>query len=469
MIRNLLIILILLVSANTKAQTNHKNIVISNILSDQRIVSYVSWPKTPYIDLGEDFFNNYPQELILCRGKSYIHVNGTGRLYKVDTSQNGIIITRVDSTTHFGYNYGAFSFCYNNNIYNIGGYGYWRMNGQLRIFNQDARQWDIVKLNKEIPILVGREEGLVWYDIKKGKIYTAYYSQTNEAVKAKGPVNEETVYDVMVLDLQKKEWSKIGKLRNEILNNLRTVKPITNSPWGQLITIEDKLAILDFKNNAVLSLDSKNKKYQSLIRAVFHNIFYFKDSTLFYSDNKVNLDSIVLHYSDFTTSNIQLYSSSLLSTELFINPNYYYIPLSIFVLIGLGVFYFLRKSKKIKKDGLTIKSVSETTSLVDKANGKSLFDELELQLLALIIRNSESGNTTTIEEQNKVLGLGKKSTDIQKKQRSDIIIGINKKYTFVTNLQEPLILKKRTEDDKRSFEYYIDYSKLEAVNLLISK
>lgn len=92
-----------------------------------------------------------------------------------------------------------------------------------------------------------------------------------------------------------------------------------------------------------------------------------------------------------------------------------------------------------------------------------VFDERELQLLQAIMQNSSSGKTTSIEEQNKILGLSKKSVEIQKKQRSDVIMSINRKYAFVSQKEELLILKKRTEFDKRTYEYFIDFARIEEI------
>lgn len=92
---------------------------------------------------------------------------------------------------------------------------------------------------------------------------------------------------------------------------------------------------------------------------------------------------------------------------------------------------------------------------------------MEIQLLQLLIKNTESGLPTTTEQQNKVLGLSKKNIEIQKKQRSDIIISINRKFSFITKKDEPLILKRRTEFDKRAFEYFLEYSRLEDIKTFI--
>ena len=105
-------------------------------------------------------------------------------------------------------------------------------------------------------------------------------------------------------------------------------------------------------------------------------------------------------------------------------------------------------------------ALSEETKENNGSNHQQLFDEKELQLLLLLIDNSAKGKTTSIDDLNKVMGLTKKPVEIQKKQRSDTITSINKKYSFTTRSDEPIIEKNRTEFDKRSFEYFIAFEKL---------
>ena len=66
------------------------------------------------------------------------------------------------------------------------------------------------------------------------------------------------------------------------------------------------------------------------------------------------------------------------------------------------------------------------------------------------------------------MGLLNKTIDIQKKQRSDVIISINKKYAFATGDKTSIIQKKRTEFDQRTFEYFIEPAKFRYIAPLIS-
>ena len=75
----------------------------------------------------------------------------------------------------------------------------------------------------------------------------------------------------------------------------------------------------------------------------------------------------------------------------------------------------------------------------------------------LLLKSSLQAKGTSIEELNRLLGVSGKTVEIQKKQRSDVITSINRKYRFAFKTNELFINKKRLEPDKRTFEYYIDY------------
>lgn len=443
------------------ADTPNNNILIESLLKDSKPISFVSWQRENYLSTLDSTFDTFPQNLIKSGSELFVFINGGGRLYRVTNEGNGQHFTRIDSTINFGYNIGSFGFSYNKHIYSLGGYGYWRMNGQLRIFNDKARQWDIVKLNKEIPILTGLAEGLIWYDVNNKKIYTAYYINRNEAVKTSSIDDTQFIFDVMELDLQKNEWQKMGVLNKYVESKLQNIKPLTMSPWGQIVSIGDKITLLDFANNKVLSLDVRKDYYQTIVRSFWGNSFYFKDSTLFWG-NRNKLDSINLHYSDFITINESLYLKESFLPNFLVQNSYLSIPIVI-LLIGLLLFWFKRIKAKnilIQRGDFPLKGFIGT---------QAVFEEMEIQLLNLLINNTATGTTTSTEEQNKVLGLSKKNPEIQKKQRSDIITGINRKYSFVTKNDDPIIQKQRTDFDKRSFEYFIDYTRLNEITSFLKE
>lgn len=92
---------------------------------------------------------------------------------------------------------------------------------------------------------------------------------------------------------------------------------------------------------------------------------------------------------------------------------------------------------------------------------KSLYDLNEIELIRAMIKHPE--HTLSAEEVNVLLGTSKKSLDVQRKVRSDIIISINHKYQEKTGHGDALITKVRSDSDKRLVNYFISPEKFELI------
>ncbi len=333
-------------------------------------------------------------------------------------------------------------------------------------------EWDIVKLNKEIPVLY--EENLLWYDIKAHKIYIGLYSITNDAVKT-NTTDSKLVYDVMVLDLAATDWTKIGDLSSYLKLNNAQMKPVAMSPWGLLVCVDTKFSLIDYRNNQVLSLEAKaDNDYQSLQRNINQGNCYFKDSTLYYGNNEARtLDSISLHYSDFKPTGEVVYTIAVTTVASSYLP---WMIGGLLVLVSAAIFYLLKYkvSIQVRKKG-TINEVKqeilpneESSNEINTPSTSIYFDEKELQVLQLLFDNSINQLRTSTDALNNVLGVSKKANDVQKKQRSDVMSSINKKFSFISQNEHAIIDKTRTDVDKRSFEYFISTERLEEVKAVIT-
>lgn len=433
--------------------------LLGNLLNNTKPVSYIKTEKNRFFSEADQAFVSHFYKLISSDHNLYAWVDGTGRLYKAARFDTGIAFIRQDSTIHFGYNIAAFPFSYQGKIYTLGGYGLWRINGQLRVFNDIDRQWDIVKLNEEVPFIFDSEENLLWYNPTSSSIYLGCAMYRNEAVGQNNTEMDETKLDYTVrrLDLKKMQWEKLGELSEPLKN--KPVSTITMSPWGQLILTADKINLIDYARNSILTLDINNKAYQSIVRNRYSSTFYYKDSTLYYGDiRSMKLDSVQMKYADFEPTGQIVYSP--LTNKTYTRVLLFTIAGAVFLLL----LWSLSKTYKIKlinKKKVQLESKVYVESTLQ-------FDEKELQLLELLVKNSLDKQYTSLDEINHVLGIGKRSLEIQKKQRSDIISSINKKYCQTYSSQENLILKQRADFDKRSFEYYIDASKIDFLTHIFS-
>ena len=396
-------------------------------------------------------FNKHIQTIIKSDSGIFCLVDGTGMLYKQSSPEGQF--SRIDSTLFWGYNLGAFPFTYKSEIYNLGGSGLWRSNGHLRKFNFIAHEWDIVPLNEEVSVISSDKAGLVYYDQQTGKIYSGYSYNINDGIKpdSKGP---EYNYKVMCLDLATKEWSYLGELNSNLIDNIKSEYNVAITPMGLLTIGSTNLNLWDFKNNKLLQLNEAKGVFQSIKRGIDTTLVYYKDYHIYLGRGANNLDSIKLTIDDFHLAGT-IYSTSILTILKPYRSGIYIIIVAILMaLLYKGLLLY--KSSVISK--------YEAQALLDDyalASNVRLFTDQELLLLNLLISNSSKGVKTNINDINDFLGFSHMSIETQKSQRHNLITGINKKYLDKT--KRTLILREKLEFDKRSYVYFISEDEITAV------
>ncbi|MDZ4810576.1 MAG: LPXTG cell wall anchor domain-containing protein, partial [Bacteroidota bacterium] len=415
-------------------------------------IAAISWDGNKYFTPAEKQFANNPQCLIKNNKGLYAALNGSGVLYKALLANDRIEFERIDSTVYFGDNFDSFIFSYRDTIYSLGGYGYWKTKGLLRYYIEQRHEWEIMKLNQEIPVLGGKIYDLFCYDQQNGKLYFGFTREENNTTTGKES-NSNLHFETMVLDLVKKEWQQLGTLADFLKNDLTSIININSSPFGQMIAFRNKNLFLDYANNKIYRLsDTKQREIEQLPTSTGDaHVTYFIGST-FYSwlTSKNLIDSLVLQAKDLVLLNEKIYIEGLSPATDINQEGSNKKTFVLFTLIGLSViagsgYYFWKK----KKQNTGFPQQQENNS-----NGNHFvipFSPLEIEVISTIAENSLKGNYTSIEEVNKALGVSKKNIEIQKKQRSDIITSINKKYSYIKQSPQELIEKRRTEFDKRSF------------------
>jgi hypothetical protein len=439
-------------------------------LNDSLEIAHISREANSYISLQEKPFDELPQDLVKNKRGLYVFLNGSGRLYKVIKNEKGVDFNRLDTTRYLGYNGGCFTFSYRDTIYNLGGYGLWRINGQLRAYVERTKQWDIVKLNHEIPIMFGKDNTLLWFDRREGKIYTGISIVRDEAVKDTGLNEAKFIYDVSVLDLSTKDWKKLGYLGSFLRNEIPNFTNITSSPWGQLIFSGNKWMLVDFKRNRLLTLNASKQQQitSALAPHIASNSFYFRDSVLYAANSRSGrIDSFQLSKTDFIATNEVVFEVFTETAHPGGPGNYIFMVLAV-ILAGTILWWAILQRRRKR---LNMEQDNTNSKFIQKEYGihPIVFEERELEVLKLIYVNSASAKSTTIEEINKTLGIAKRNNEIQKKQRSDVITSINRKYHYIFPDTEVILDKKRSDYDKRSFEYFIKFDLLSDVSNLLER
>lgn len=377
------------------------------------------------------------QQLLKSNNQLYIHFAGGGLLYQLQEPKETdsiLVFKRLDRTENDGYNFAAFLFANGDDIYNIGGYGFWKSNGTLRKFNKDDQEWDVAPLNEEI-FLPGISS-IIWYDQQTAKLYAPYQQKVNA-----GLINKEQksqlIKDVHVLDLKNFQWKLLGKINDKALELLQNSSVHTATNQGLLVATEDDVYLVDYQNNKISKIH--NSSYaQSLTRLGNQYLRYYYQGTLYlYNTTNHQYDSLLVNQKAFVPTGIPVWEKDSIWIWMILG-------LAMVLFAGWLLYDYFRKKKKPIY-------IQEQIGSQIKIN----FTETERSLIKLLLEKYKEGNTATIHEINYVLGTKDKNMGMQKKVRSDVINSINEKYNYLSQDQTLLIQSFRSETDKRYFEYLI--------------
>ena len=456
--------ILLAILVGTVTAQNSSNSPISHLYNCGNNVAAISWDGQKYLEPHDTVFKNFPQQLIRNKKGLFLALNGSGILYKANSNGELIDFQRQDSTIYFGDNFNSFIFSFRDTIYSLGGYGYWTTKGFLRYYVDRRHEWEVVRLNKEIPFQIGQKHDLLWYDLENGIIYFVVIKETNSTTTES---TGKFLYNVFALDLSKREWKLLGTLSLYLKNNLTGIFNIVSSPFGQFAALKNENIFLDFSKNRIYRLsDAKQRELELLPTSTGElHVNYFIDSTFYtWLSSKKLVDSMTFSKSDLVLTPEKIYtpgtSTNSEMTNKSVNKNSLWLIILLTAILAALIGYYsarLRSKKTVVHNG---------HQMNNGANPAISFTSLELEIIICILNNSSKGNYTSIEEVNKTLGVGKKTIEVQKKQRSDVINSINRKYSYIKRAEQELIEKRRTEFDKRSFEYFIDVAKInEAVQI----
>jgi len=384
-------------------------------------------------------------------GEIYVYVSATGIVYSStgDRLADSIQFVRLDKTEHYGYNINAFQFNYQNQLYSIGGYGFWHWNGQLRRFSEKSHEWDVLPVNKEYPVGLNFPGSYFWISENMHSLYAFSYIEGNEVVKLKRDGQINKIDSVLELDLKTMDWKTKGLLNNNLKNTINSQYFIANLDSGILIrTNSTKLVYLNLVKNRIDSIDN-TEVYHFFANRSQDDLFWYK-SGYFYKANPQTseLDSLQFNLSILKKGYDQVYLNTISKAS---NNNYLYM-----VLLAPVLFLFFRKKSSIRKINSPLPNEND-----DKLNSpyknKGLFDEVEKSLIILIYQNATlKGERTGTEEVNRILGVGNKTNDMQKRKRSDIIKSINKKYQMIQFDNNKILIDRiKSEIDARLYEYVL--------------
>lgn len=436
--------------------------------------------------IHDDNFKNYAHILLLNNKRLYVFLSASGIVYEsdsLDPQKPTIQFNRIDSTQHFGYNINCYAFFYNNNLYNIGGYGFWRWNGQLRTFMRQTKGWDIVPLNKEVPLYNELIMPNVWYNHRQGKILSLYHIEGNQAVKNNDPEKDIVQVDsVMELDLQTNSWHSMGVLTANLVENKNRSYLLANLDNGLLVKRNDRIEYWDLISNSIKVLNNA-KIAHILFTQLYGTLIWVEKNKLFYGNPQktTHIDSIVFKDSDFVMTNHLVYTPINQKLSL----QYWLIFISALILLAAGFFFYQQyKTKRLSINHISSVVANDIAalpaqhtnitslpqSLQSAYPNQQLFNSIEIALIKLISDNINNHNRyTNIDEINRALGMLNKSANLQKRKRSDIISAINNKWSISNHDRNSLLIDRiKSGTDGRSNEYFISQENLKSIEQLLT-
>ena len=359
-----------------------------------------------------------------AKGNVYFLVAGGGILYKYSDGR----ITRVDKSFAHRNQFSGHFFSFNNNLYLLGGYGYWAAKNYLTKFNFQSGTWEIVDTTGAPP---------------KGGINKGSFLKTKNILyvfdfykKDKG--SNEDIYDnsLFELDLLNLKWTKKGALEN------KSRRKITEKIMSSEINYKNFL-FQKFFNENFFTLTSPTENIvrtfstENSLQNLGKQILFIGDNLVFSSKKADNTTSKIIF--------VNIKDFELLKTDIFELDdvflfNRFLLFAGVFafglVLIFFGYFKYVKKTYYV--------------------NSFSIFDQnssLQLNKQDLIIINGFKNREFA--ENNLILDLfanNSKSFDANVKRKNKAIADLNEK--FEKTFKEKLILKKADKEDLRQVVYF---------------
>ena len=426
-IRLLLFFAFIVSNISLQAQDiNYRNSSFNNriLVQNGPIKNIYSSPKQVYLDslyLKKD----QVQEFVKTTNANFIVTRGTGMVFKQARQVDSIWkFSRIDSTRFDGYNFDDIKFAYHDTLFSIGGFGFWRNNGQVRYFTEN-KEWEL--LIPEIPYGISRRN--YWnLDALNGFLYVII------TVK-------ELEYKLIKIDLSNRTWS-FEKLPDVIFSEVLSINenPMQiqlNNETGSLLCFSHKIIYMNL-HDGIVKKPNNDKLLNFVNKYKIRETSYFEaaNKLFVFNDNLMSLDSINVEKNDFILIK--------LNVSMYNNPWSLIIIFSLIAIIIVSILY--RYKKKKKQDWVDL-------------------NEFEKELLKIL--TNKKGRFIDIESLNYILGLSKKSPEIQKKNRSEFLNKLNQKLKEVFNTEDTVIIRVKDEEDKRVFVYQLNVAYFEKIEDLL--
>lgn len=425
-----------------------------------------------HIQLNSSLFNfglntkEFRNIALLKRGKEiWIQPLGLGKVFKVKKENNNYTLVRIDSTIHSGVNFEAYSFILHNSIVQFGGTGFWHLRGILTYFSPITHEWELYPSDR---IVNGYDDfkNIIKFkvDTNANKLYTT---------KSLGYFNMPKDYTISsidscyVFDFYNHQWTTLGLINPALKLNLQTATYSTYD-IDDIIIYQNYLDYfwINFKTNSFGKINStKNEAIKQIwlslytTKELYDDLQFNLGNTAYLlkisPDHQLSYKTFTISSADIDTNNIQyVYKIDNNLIHFFFNVLLPFFTPNVLIIMLIAFFIFFLVYRQRKK-----KVPKEVTARLNYNFYHSL-TIIEKELLQVLYKNHQKGETISTKLINKIIGVQNKDVLTQNKSRSDHFLKINQKYKLSTQQPLPLIIKNRDTIDKRQYNYGLEPSYL---------
>ena len=390
---------------------------------------------------GKNTFKEYSKEIpkslnvpfstlipLLHNDQTFLLYPGGGLLY---TFSDGSI-RRIDRSFPHRNQYGAHFFSYKENIFLIGGYGYWQTKSIITKFNFNSGDWEIINTIGQQP--KGIDQGT--YFMSNNKLYVFdFLSRDTNTQKEK---RNENLY---VLDLDNYEWKKLGVINDnvELIN-------IKNKRAKRFFEFDDRLIFSYSDTPKFFVVDVQNNSFQSFKDEV---LFYKSDNQFIVKNNRLigpikNTLTGETAFEKFDLTNITNYPINEASyffrdKEEFFQYVYFALFFITVLIIVLSMYHkMVEQTYIIDENSISVSGVSHQLS------------PIEITILSLFSKNRTILNSSLME----LFARDDKTKDYAVKRKNKTLIALESKLFKLFNIS--FIEKRKSIGDSRQLTYTLN-------------
>ena len=356
--------------------------------------------------------------------KVYLLYPGGGLLYEFFNGS----INRVDSSFAQRNQYAGAFFSYNNQLYLLGGYGFWKTKSILTKFNFNSGDWEYIQTKGVAPEGISNPV----FSLKDNNLYLFDFF---ERPQNQSPIKNPNLYS---LNMETLTWKKGGLINPSFIGE-------KNTSGDRFFNINGKVLINKMESPRVFEIDLDNNK----IKKYADNFLLYKSGGKSIVKNGIIISS-VRNTSNNTNSityyNLSDIDKSVISEEYFIRGSISFVN----YLIGGGIaLIIILIFLWFSNDRVSKSYFVSSNSLFNSLNQINL-DPDEAKVILLFTKKEIVPNKEIL-----VLFEDKgKTKDFATKRKNKTIESLNKRFKRVFG--KNIIVKEKDELDSRLTNYALN-------------